>query len=138
MNMLKIESSTSFKQDKNYVLTYLQYRKVNVPQYFELINNNDFGILKNNTIVINGLEYRVDALCTCSSNSGYDIVNVNKNLQTDNGDTIVIAGVAGDDVICMDISTGEIFIWLIETGEWEKEYVAPSIDVFINMINYKK
>lgn len=137
MNSLKIESKVGFSQNKEYVISYLQSRGVKTASYYELIRNNDFGLLKNNVIKVSGIEYRVDAICSCSKNSGFDIVEINKNLETSQGDILVIAGVAGDDVICIKLSTGEIFLWLIETGEWEKVFVSSSIDSFINMIVYK-
>ncbi len=137
--MLQIDSETKqyFNQDKEYVLSYLKSRSVNDTYYFNLIVNNDFGFLKDNTIYVDNEPYAVDAFCTCSSNSGYDIKGVNENLGTNEGFIIVIAGVRGDDVICFNISTGEIFLWLIESGDFEKKHIADSFQSFIEMIKYE-
>ena len=136
--MLKISAKRKedFKQDKEYVLTYLKSRNVNDTDYLKLIEENDFGFLEENTFYVDGYEYSVDAFCTCSQISGLDIKGVNKNHKTDTGGEIVIAGVWGDDAICMNINTGEILLWLIETGEWEKVHVANSFKEFISQITY--
>ena len=126
-----------FKQDKGYVLSYLQHRSINDKYYYDLINYNDFGFLKNNTFCVDNELYSIVAFCTCALNCGYDIKNVNTNLGIDNDENIAIAGVRGDVVICLNILTGEIFLWLIESGNYEKKHIANSLQDFVEMIKYE-
>lgn len=137
-NKLPICSTIGYVQDKKYVLDYLLSRNVEDEYYLNLIKNNDFGKLQNNTFVVEGLEYTLDCFCSCSTNSGNDIVGVNNNLaeDLDNSDEIIIAGINGDDVVIMNTKTNEILLWLIETGEYEKIHVANSLKEFVNMIKY--
>ena len=104
-----------FKKDKGYVLSYLQHRFINDKYYYDLINYNDFGFLKNNTFCVDNELYSIVAFCTCALNCGYDIKNVNTNLGIDNDENIAIAKVKKDDMIYINILKDKIFMRIIKT-----------------------
>ena len=135
--MIKIigKMNEHFIQDKAYVLDYLRSRSVKDTDYISFITDNDFGIWEKNFFIVGDDEYRVDALCTCSDISGYDLKKANRNLGTDDGDCIAIGGVTGDDTICMNIKSGEILLWLTESGEGETVHIADNFAEFLAMIS---
>ena len=73
---------------------------------------------------------------SCSTNAGKDIIQANRNLGLDNGDIVAIANAAGDDIICMNIKTNEILLYLIETGDMEFIHVADSFEDFCAKIKF--
>lgn len=66
-----------------------------------------------------------------SERCGYGLIVTNKTLGTDTGDTLVIGLIEGDDVICMDIPSGSISIWMIQSGDGEQLKVADSFQEFL-------
>ncbi len=148
--MLKInhESKSNFVQDKKYVLSFLESKGVKDDYYLNLIKSNDFGYLEDNIIYLDSHdmysgEYRIEGFLACSPNSGLDIKGVYNNLKKAAqeigekfGPGLPIAGVAGDDVICLIPKTGEVYLWLVGTGEWEKIHLANSVKEFVEMIKY--
>jgi len=137
----KSERKNEFLQNKQYVLDYLKTRMVKDNNYLDFIKNNDFAFLKDNTITIYNKEYNqnegymIECFFTCST-TGYDIIKANKNLNLDNGDIIAIANVAGDDVICMNVKTNEILLYLIESGDMQFVHIADNFEKFYNMIKF--
>lgn len=136
MIVISNKSKDKFIQNKKYVLDYVSSRSVNDFTYLSFLRNNDFGFWKNNSFLVEEDEYSVEALCTCSSIDGYDIKKANINLGTNEGTIIAIGGVYGDDTICMNIETDEIFILLTETGDGELVYVAKNFQSFLSKIRF--
>lgn len=138
----KEERKNEFNQNKEYVLNYLKIRNVKDDKYLEFINNNDFAFFKDNIIHIFNKEYNqndeymIENFLSCSSVAGRDIIQANKNLGLDIGDIIAIASVAGDDVVCMNIKTNEICLYLIETGNMKFVHIADNFVDFCNMIKF--
>ncbi len=137
-NKIDIENDRDFIQDKGYVLSYLKSKDVNNASYIKFIKNNNFGILAKNVFNANNEEYSLEYFFSCSSVEGKDIINANKNIQSllIDKNLLGIAKVLGDDIVCLDIKTGEIYLWLIETNDGEKIHIAKSFDEFINMIKF--
>lgn len=137
-NKIKISSDENFIQDKEYVLSYLNSKGVKNKSYLEFIKNNNFGILEKNIFNLNNGNYSVDYFFSRSNEEGKDIVSANKNIQRilNNENLIGIAKVLGDDIVCLDIVTGDVYIWLIETGDGEKVNIANSFDKFINLLKF--
>lgn len=146
---LRIEeaSKSKFIQDKEYVLSYLKSKGVKEEFYFDLIKNNDFGYLEDNIMIIDtdelyGGEFRLEAFFTYAPGD-YDIRECNKylekaakELKMEYGPGIAIASMAGGDTVCLNTDTGEVYLWLLETGVWEKIHAANSVKEFVEMIKY--
>lgn len=78
-----------------------------------------------------GFDYMVSHFLDLSERCGYGLIVTNKTLGTDIGDTLVIGLIEGDDVICMDIPSGSISIWMIQSGDGEQLKVADSFQEFL-------
>lgn len=135
------QSTAQFKQNKDKVLNYLLNRGVDSKTYLDIIKNRPFGLLAENIFYIgekiDGSEYTLEFFFTDEATISPDIETVNRNLQTDYGDILSIANVCGEDIICMNIKTGQIFLWELESGSGDMVPIAKSIDQFIAMIIYK-
>lgn len=98
-----------------------------------LIKNQVVGIFKENEFLVGEDPYAVQCIMGKSDVAGFDIEKSNSFINLD-GYT-VIGLVEGDDLICIDNSTGHIYLSLIETGEGENVKIADSIETFISKIN---
>ena len=78
---------------------------------------------------LNNFEFLVNCFFDNSDTIGYGIVPTNRILGTDKTNFIAIGSIEGDDIICLDINTGKINIWMIETGDGE--FIEVS-DTFVN------
>lgn len=78
-----------------------------------------------------GVDYMVSHFLDLSERCGYGLIVTNKTLGTISGDTLVIGLIEGDDVICMDIPSGSISIWMIQSGNGEQLKVADSFKEFL-------
>ena len=81
-------------------------------------------------------DYTVEYLLSCSVIDGRDIIKANKNLTFDDGDIIAIAVVAGDDIVCMNVKTKEVLLYLIETGDMKYLHIADDFAEFCKMIKF--
>lgn len=66
-----------------------------------------------------------------SERSGYGLIVTNETLKTASGDALAIGLIEGDDVICMDIPSGTILIWMIQSGNGEFIKVSDSFEEFL-------
>ena len=141
--MIKIDmqSTAKFQQNKGKVFNYLANRGVDNQNYLEIIKNYPFGLLADNIFyigeMVSGYEYTLEYFFSDIATICPDIETVNKNLQTDSGDILSIANVYGEDIICMNIKTGEILLWELESGNGDMIHIAKDIKEFIAMIIYK-
>lgn len=81
----------------------------------------------------NGFDYMVSHLLGKSQKSGYGLVVTNETLKTERTNRLAIGLIEGDDIICMDLTNGEISLWMIQTGSGEHLVVADSFKEFIEM-----
>lgn len=89
--------------------------------------------LQNKTIIVKGIEFEVAFIFSEQTEQMLGIKEANKRLGTDIGDVVTIGLLSGDDPICMDTKTGEIFFWLIENGDGLKLKVADSFEKLIKL-----
>ncbi len=141
MIKINMHSTANFKQNKDMVLNYLVNRGVENKTYLEIIKNYPFGLLAENIFYIGeaivGYEYTLEYFFSDEATMSPDIKTVNKNLQTDCGDILSIANVYGEDIICMNIKTGEILLWELESGNGDMVHIAKNFEEFLAMIIYK-
>lgn len=126
------ETEKFFNQDKKPVIEYLKNRGIYDSDYFALIEKNPFGFISGLSITVNDELYDIMQLLTNSDTDGYDVRRTNKDLNL-TGSQVAIATVAGDDVICYDIETGVVYLWLLVTGEGEKIPIAYSLKQFVEL-----
>lgn len=79
----------------------------------------------------NGLDYMVSHFLDSSEQVGYGLIPTNEVLKTDGGNFLAIGLIEGDDVICMDIPSGAISLWMIQSGNGESLKVADSFEEFL-------
>ncbi len=89
--------------------------------------------LQNKTIIVKGIEFEVVFIFSEQTKPILGIKEANERLGTDIGNVVTIGLLAGDDPICMDTKTGEIFFWLIENGDGARLKVADSFEKFIKL-----
>jgi len=84
-----------------------------------------------------GIDFLVNHLFDSSETAGYGIEKTNHLLRLEGTQTLAVGLVEGDDVICVDIDSGQVFIWMIQTGVGERILVADSITRFMDMCSVK-
>ena len=134
MIKIKEETKTFFTFDKSTLFAYLDSRKVCNKAYRSFLEKTPFGCLEENTFFVNGECYGVSHFLTVSKIDGFDIKKANQHLGLDKGNIMAIALVEGDDVICLDLVTGEVFLWMISCGDGEKILISKTFDMFLDMI----
>lgn len=111
---------------------YLTGRSVEDTFYRKFLSTNsaaedlDFVLFS-----VGGFDYMVSHFLDSSERAGYGLIPTNKILKTDKGDRLVIGLIEGDDVICMDIPSGTISLWMIQSGNGESLKVADSFEEFL-------
>ena len=136
--MVKINEETKnfFISDESALMKYLDSRNVRNQVYRNFLMQTPMGCLEANTFSVNGECYGVSHFLSVSNIEGFDIQKANKNLGLDKGNIMAIALVEGDDVLCMNIKTGEVFLWMISCGNGEEVLVSKTFTEFLDMISF--
>lgn len=131
---MKIRKDTEslFEQDKEDVLAYFQERHLDNKKLIEVIRGYPFGLIENGKFLVNDEPYELTHFLSKSSTIGYDIRKVNELLGLQGTDDVAIAVVLGDDVLCCNIKTDKVFLWLVQTGDGKKVDVDDSLTAFLN------
>ena len=116
---------------KSELINYLNKRKVNDNDYLKFILNYNPDNYKFTLCTVNGFDFVVSHFLDWSKEKGYGIIATNEILKTDSGQKMAIGLIEGDDVICLDIKSGQITIWMIQTGEGEHIIAAESFVSFL-------
>ena len=135
---IKRGSSSLFIQDKKYVIDYLKCRNINSNALFKYFQRCKFGLLDNVTFFADNELYEMTHFLSKSEIMGFDIVAVNRQLNLDETNVVAIALVSGDDVICVNNNSNEVFLWKIQTGNGEKAIISKSLDEFFERIIKEK
>ncbi len=115
------------------IMEYLHLRGVKDKNYQDYLLHSDVLCLKFQLCSLNGFDYMVNHLFDASERLGYGLIPTNRVLNTDKTSCIAIGLIEGDDMICMDVFSGEIFLWMIQTGEGERLRVASSFKEFMEL-----
>lgn len=116
---------------KNELINYLNSRKVNDNYYRDFILNYNPDNYKFSLCTVNGFDFVVSHFLDQSKEKGCGIIATNEILKTDLGQQLAIGLIEGDDVICLDIKSGQISIWMIQTGDGEHLIAAESFRSFL-------
>ncbi len=135
--MIRVKTDKKFIQDKTKVLKYLESRNVKDNEYLLFIQQLDFGLLEDNIFYIDDEEYTLDYFYSNSDVNGYDIIQVNKNLNLASGSILAIANVHGEDIICLNTCTNEILLWELESGVGDMVHIADSFHEFEQMLDFE-
>ena len=133
---MKIKKGTEnlFEQDKEDVLSYLKERHLDNEKLIEVIRGYPFGLVENAKFLVNDEPYEITHFLSKSSTMGYDIRKVNELLGLQETDDVAIAVVLGDDALCCNVKTGNVFLWLVQTGDGKKVDVSDDLTAFLNKI----
>jgi hypothetical protein len=136
--MIKVREETKafFGTDKESLFAYLDLRNLQNQEYRKFIQESPFGCLEENTLLVDGEGYGVSHFLTVSNIDGFDLEKANKNLGLDKGEVMAIALVEGDDVLCLHLKTGEVFLWMISCGEGEEIPVTATFTEFLDRIQF--
>ena len=129
--MIQKDSLSLFEQDKKYVTDYLKSRNLNCKTLMEIIEKYPFGLLEEAEFSVGKEEYGITHFLSKSEISGYDIRKANAILHTDETDDVAFAVLIGDDVLCCNTGSGEVSVWLVQSGEGEKIHVTDDPDEFL-------
>lgn len=116
------------------LLKYLRARGVNDNAYIDFCCN---GIIKGEKFElcsINELDFVVDHFFDGSDEIGFGLIQTNEVLNTSAGKLLSIGAILGDDIICMEIETGKIMLWLIQNGDGETVEVADTFAAFLEAV----
>lgn len=114
---------------------YLIHRKIKDTDYCKFVSSENTVIEYKPIVLGVGLEFQVSVIFSDNGKYPLSIEQANKNLGFQTGNEIAIGLLEGDDIICMDISSGAIYFWLIENGDGEKIRIASSFKEFIELIS---
>lgn len=117
----------------NQLSDYLNLRGVRDQSYCEFAQKYCPGDYKFTMCTVNGFDYIVSHFLDRSEKKGYGIIATNEILETEKSGQLAVGLIEGDDVICLDPKTGQISLWLVQTGNNEHLVVADSFDDFIRI-----
>lgn len=129
------ETIALFDQDKQYVMDYLKSRELSNIELNKIIQECPFGLLKDTSFFVDNEEYGISHFLSKSDVVGYDIQKVNTLLHTEALGIIALAIVVGDDALCCDPKTKEVFLWMIQTGEGDRIHVSDDLTKFLKSLN---
>ena len=134
---MKVQEETIalFDQDKLYVIEYLQSRKITNKELFDIINKLPFGLLEETSFFVGNEEYGISHFLSKSDVVGYDIRKVNTLLGTESIGIVAFAIVIGDDALCYDIRSEEVFLWMIQTDSGNRLHVSDNLTMFLSSLN---
>lgn len=112
---------------------YLDKRDIKDEKFVEYLSRMVLKETTSKVCSVEGFDFVLSHFLDNSDIPGYGLIITNQILGLDEGNKIAIGLIEGDDVVCMDILTGQITIWLIQTGEGEDIKVADSFREFQEM-----
>ena len=122
----------------NSVLEYLHSRGIKDEDYINFCRNGFIvsGDFVNCSLV--NFDFMVDCFFDNSEERGFGLIPTNEHLCSSDKKYIYIGAIRGDDLICMDIETGKIKLWLIENGDGEMIEVAGTFAAFLEAVTGEK
>lgn len=113
------------------LIDYLNQRGVRDNIYLSFVQQYHPDNYKFIMCSANGFDYIVSHFLDRSEKKGYGLIATNETLQTEKSGQLAIGLIKGDDVICLDPKTGQISLWLVQTGNNDYITVAGSFQEFI-------
>ena len=115
----------------NELIGYLDWRGVKDRCYRDFVLRYSPDEYNFTLCASDGFDYAVSHFLDKSEKKGYGLIVTNEALKKGLGHQLAIGLIEGDDVICLDPKTGQISIWMIQTGNGEHLVVAESFNDFI-------
>ena len=114
---------------------YFKVRGVKDRDYLHFMENNPSKFDEFNMCHRNGYNFTVSYFLDESEKVGYGLVATNQHLKLDGTKYLAIGFVEGDDVICLNLETGTVHLWLVKSdgGKWLQ--VADSFADFVDMFS---
>lgn len=81
----------------------------------------------------NGIDYAIHHFLDDSDIAGYGLIQTNAILNLNDNNSVAIALVEGDDVVCINTDNGSVYLWLIQMGHGERIQLANSFDEFLQL-----
>lgn len=115
------------------LIQYLDSRGVQDGAYRDLVQTGGEEKLQFEIVCADDFEYQVSHFFNESGKKGYGLIPTNELLKTHTGPMMAIGAIEGDDVICMDLRSGAVYLWMIQTGEGEYMKAADSFSEFLHL-----
>lgn len=112
---------------------YLDIRDIKDEKFVEYMSEMDLKGTTKKVCSVEGFDFVLSHFFDDSDMPGYGLIITNQILGLDAGNKMAIGLIEGDDVVCMDILTGQITVWMVQTGEGEDVKVADSFREFQKM-----
>lgn len=119
--------------DKYY--DFLKRRNIRSKSYIQALKDGKYGILEDNTILIEEEEYMVTYILGSSKESIYDLIRVNQFYDLDPKEGTAFAILLGDDFLFFMPNDEKIYFFCRDTEEIKE--VAADYDSFINLIQFQ-
>lgn len=134
---MKVREDTEelFVQDKEYVMEYLKARGVDGLGFEKIYESMNFGLLEDSKFMVGTEPYEISHFLSKSDISGYDIRKLNVLMNLEETESVAFALVLGDDVLCYDKDTAEVYLWLVQTDEGRKITAFKSVEEFLNKLS---
>lgn len=114
------------------LLDYLYNRGIKDRAYLNYVKKQKDIKLRYRLASINDFDFMVSQLFDESEAIGVGLIVTNEILGTNRGQTVAIGAIEGDDIICFDVPTGSIILWMIESGNGENIKIADSFEEFMD------
>lgn len=112
-------------------LEFLKERNVISEQYVQALKDGTFGMLEDNTIIINGEEYVVTYILGSSKESIYDLIRVNQFYDIPAEEGTAFAILLGDDYLFFKPNDEKVYFFYRDTEEVTE--VAEDFNSFMNL-----
>lgn len=134
---MKVREDTEelFVQDKEYVMEYLKARGVDGLGFEKIYESMNFGLLEDSKFMVGTEPYEISHFLSKSDIPGYDIRKLNVLMNLEETESVAFALVLGDDVLCYDKDTAEVYLWLVQTDEGRKITAFKSVEEFLNKLS---
>ena len=116
----------------NMIYKYAVARGVTDRNYLEYVRNPSSYRFVFKIAMAEDLAFEVNRLFDDSLLQGYGLMATNEILGTNEGDILSIGSIEGDDIVCMNIPSKAIYLWMIENGDGEYIKIADSFEDFLD------
>ena len=116
-------------------LDFLKERNIISERYIQALKSGNYGILEDNTILINDEEYIVTYILGSSTESIYDLIRVNQFYDLRSEEGTVFAILLGDDFLFFKPNDEKVYFFYRDTEE--VTIVAEDYDSFLDLITFQ-
>ncbi len=114
---------------------FLEKRNISSKSYITALKDGDYGMLEDNSILIEGEEYMVTYILGSSKESIYDLIRVNQFYDLDPKEGTAFAILLGDDFLFFMPNDEKVYFFCRDTEEAKE--VAADYDSFLALIQFQ-